>query len=86
VARRSGLSGHPLSLSRQRTRRSKPRITRYLNRELWQEVKLHIDIINHGNGSKQRPNALHIHVIAARKSATYHQANVEGWLQSGTSH
>ncbi|MFL9858623.1 tyrosine-type recombinase/integrase [Paraburkholderia madseniana] len=37
------LAGNPLSLSRQRTRRAKPRITRYLDRELWQEVKLHID-------------------------------------------
>ncbi|NYH14224.1 integrase [Paraburkholderia bryophila] len=37
------LAGNPLSLSRQRTHRTKPRITRYLDRELWQEVKLHID-------------------------------------------
>lgn len=37
------LAGNPLSLSRQRARRSKPRITRYLDRELWQEVKLYID-------------------------------------------
>ncbi|MFM0008051.1 integrase, partial [Paraburkholderia dipogonis] len=37
------LAGNPLSLSRQRARRSKPRITRYLDRELWQDVKLYID-------------------------------------------
>ncbi|WP_090811891.1 tyrosine-type recombinase/integrase [Paraburkholderia tuberum] len=37
------LAGNPLSLSRQRIRRSKPRITRYLDHELWHEVKLHID-------------------------------------------
>ncbi|SDI35949.1 tyrosine-type recombinase/integrase [Paraburkholderia phenazinium] len=37
------LAGNPLSLSRQRSRRAKPRITRYLDRELWNEVKLHID-------------------------------------------
>jgi hypothetical protein len=37
------LAGDPLSLSRQRARRSKPRITRYLDRELWQEVKQYID-------------------------------------------
>ncbi len=37
------LAGNPLSLSRQRARRTKPRITRYLDPELWQEVKLHID-------------------------------------------
>lgn len=40
------LAGNPLSLSRQRTHRSKPRITRYLDRELWQEVKLHIDSLS----------------------------------------
>jgi hypothetical protein len=37
------LAGNPLSLSRQRNRRTKPRITRDLDRELWQEVKLYID-------------------------------------------
>jgi site-specific recombinase XerD len=37
------LAGNPLSLSRQRARRAKPRITRYLDPELWQEVKLYID-------------------------------------------
>ena len=33
------LAGNPLSLSRQRVRRAKPRITRYLSTGLWQEVK-----------------------------------------------
>jgi integrase len=33
------LAGHPLALSRQRTRRVAPRITRYLEPGLWQEVK-----------------------------------------------
>lgn len=33
------LSGNPLSLSRQRARRDKPRVTRYLPPELWLEVK-----------------------------------------------
>ena len=37
------LAGNPLSLSRQRARRAKPRITRYLEEELWLEVKLTID-------------------------------------------
>jgi len=37
------LAGNPLSLSRQRARRAKPRITRYLEPDLWQEVKLYID-------------------------------------------
>jgi integrase/recombinase XerD len=33
------LAGNPLSLSRQRTRRVKPRVTRYLEPTLWAEVK-----------------------------------------------
>lgn len=37
------LAGNPLSLSRQRSRRQAPRITRYLERDLWQEVKVYID-------------------------------------------
>ena len=39
------LAGNPLSLSRQRTRKAKPRITRYLEDDLWTEVKLTIDIM-----------------------------------------
>ncbi|AEA66107.1 tyrosine-type recombinase/integrase [Burkholderia gladioli] len=37
------LAGNPLSLSRQRTRRVAPRVTRFLERDLWQEVKFYID-------------------------------------------
>ncbi|HYD62195.1 MAG TPA: tyrosine-type recombinase/integrase [Noviherbaspirillum sp.] len=37
------LAGNPLSLSRQRTRKVKPRVTRYLEEDLWTEVKLTID-------------------------------------------
>jgi integrase/recombinase XerD len=37
------LAGNPLSLSRQRQRKAKPRITRYLEPSLWAEVKQHID-------------------------------------------
>lgn len=33
------LAGNPLSLSRQRQRKAKPRITRFLDDKLWQEVK-----------------------------------------------
>ena len=33
------LAGNPLSLSRQRTRHAAPRITRYLEPSVWQEVK-----------------------------------------------
>jgi site-specific recombinase XerD len=36
------LAGNPLALSRQRTRRTAPRITRYLEPGLWQEVKDYI--------------------------------------------
>ncbi|SIT51590.1 Integrase family protein [Paraburkholderia piptadeniae] len=36
------LAGNPLALSRQRTRKAAPRITRYLEPGLWQEVKDHI--------------------------------------------
>jgi integrase len=37
------LAGNPLSLSRQRGRKAPPRITRYLDDDLWAEVKLTID-------------------------------------------
>ncbi|MFZ6742475.1 tyrosine-type recombinase/integrase [Undibacterium sp. JH2W] len=37
------LAGNPLSLSRQRSRKAKPRITRYLEDELWSEVKQSIE-------------------------------------------
>ena len=33
------LAGNPLSLSRQRQRRAKPQVTRFLDEEVWQEVK-----------------------------------------------
>lgn len=37
------LAGNPLSLSRQRQRKAKPRITRLLDEELWNEVKITIE-------------------------------------------
>ncbi|HEY4802929.1 MAG TPA: tyrosine-type recombinase/integrase [Paraburkholderia sp.] len=37
------LAGNPLSLSRQRARRAQPRITRYLERGLWDEVKAYVE-------------------------------------------
>lgn len=37
------LAGNPLSLSRQRNRKAKPRITRYIEDDLWIEVKRTID-------------------------------------------
>jgi integrase/recombinase XerD len=37
------LAGNPLSLSRQRARRAAPRITRYLERDLWNEVKAYVE-------------------------------------------
>ncbi|MEQ5842978.1 tyrosine-type recombinase/integrase [Paraburkholderia acidicola] len=39
------LAGNPLSLSRQRRRKAPPRITRYLEPELWQEVKTFIELM-----------------------------------------
>lgn len=39
------LAGNPLSLSRQRARKAKPRVTRYLDDEAWSEVKLAIDAL-----------------------------------------
>jgi site-specific recombinase XerD len=39
------LAGNPLSLSRQRARKAKPRVTRYLDDEAWIEVKLAIDAL-----------------------------------------
>lgn len=37
------LAGNPLSLSRNRQRKAKPRVTRYLDEDLWNEVKLTIE-------------------------------------------
>jgi integrase/recombinase XerD len=37
------LAGNPLSLSRERRRLQAPRVTRYLDDELWQEVKMTVD-------------------------------------------
>lgn len=37
------LAGNPLSLSRQRQRKAKPRITRFLDEDLWLEVKASIE-------------------------------------------
>ncbi len=37
------LAGNPLSLSRQRQRKAKPRITRFLDEDLWSEVKMTIE-------------------------------------------
>ena len=39
------LAGNPLSLSRQRQRKAKPRITRFLDEELWCEIKITIDTL-----------------------------------------
>lgn len=43
------LAGNPLSLSRQRARKSPPRITRYLEEDLWTEVKQTIDAMPKDN-------------------------------------
>jgi integrase/recombinase XerD len=39
------LAGNPLSLSRRRARKAKPRVTRYLEEDLWHEVKRTIDLM-----------------------------------------
>ena len=39
------LAGNPLALSRERRRRSAPRITRYLDEEMWQDVKISVDAL-----------------------------------------
>lgn len=43
------LAGNPLSLSRQRQRKAKPRITRFLDDALWQEVKASIEAMPREN-------------------------------------
>jgi integrase/recombinase XerD len=47
------LAGNPLSLSRQRARRTAPRITRFLERDLWQEVKVYIDSLPRETGRER---------------------------------
>lgn len=37
------LAGNPLALSRERRRRSAPRLTRYLDDDMWREVKMTVD-------------------------------------------
>lgn len=39
------LAGNPLALSRERQRRPVPRVTRYLDDEMWREVKLTVDAL-----------------------------------------
>jgi len=39
------LRGNPLALLRQRRRRISPRVTRYLDHDIWQEVKVTIDLM-----------------------------------------
>ena len=39
------LAGNPLSLSRERKRRAAPRITRYLDEDIWPEVKATVDAL-----------------------------------------
>ena len=46
------LAGNPLSLSRQRQRKAKPRITRYLEDEIWLEVKRTVEFLR-GNDERE---------------------------------
>jgi integrase/recombinase XerD len=47
------LANNPLSLSRQRARKSKPRVTRFLEDDLWQAVKTSIDAMPRGTVREQ---------------------------------
>ena len=47
------LAGNPLSLSRQRQRKAKPRITRFLDDELWLEVKATIETMPRDTGRER---------------------------------
>jgi site-specific recombinase XerD len=51
------LSGNPLALSRQRTRRIKARIVRFLDPGLWQEVKAYIKEMPQGEGRQRKHSA-----------------------------
>lgn len=46
LVRAGYLAGNPLALSRQRARKARPRITRYLDESLWTEVKTTIDSLS----------------------------------------
>jgi integrase/recombinase XerD len=47
------LAGNPLSLSRQRARKTKPRVTRFLEDDLWQAVKTSIDAMPRDTAREQ---------------------------------
>jgi integrase len=47
------LAGNPLSLSRQRARKAKPRVTRFLEDDLWQAVKISIDTMPRDTAREQ---------------------------------
>jgi integrase/recombinase XerD len=47
------LAGNPLSLSRQRARKAKPRVTRFLEDDLWQAVKTSIDAMSRDTAREQ---------------------------------
>jgi integrase/recombinase XerD len=53
------LAGNPLALSRQRARKAKPRITRYLEVDLWKEVKATIESMPLDN-SRDREHAFRV--------------------------
>jgi integrase/recombinase XerD len=47
------LAGNPLSLSRQRASKAKPRVTRFLEDDLWQAVKTSIDAMPRDTAREQ---------------------------------
>ena len=46
------LAGNPLSLSRQRARKARPRVTRYLDDDLWQAVKASVEAMPREHGAR----------------------------------
>ena len=51
------LAGNPLSLSRQRARKAKPRVTRYLEDDLWQALKHSVEAMPRDTAREQEHHA-----------------------------
>jgi site-specific recombinase XerD len=51
------LAGNPLSLSRQRARKTKPRVTRYLEDDLWQALKHSVEAMPRDTAREQEHHA-----------------------------
>ena len=51
------LAGNPLSLSRQRARKAKPRVTRYLENDLWQALRHTVEAMPRDTAREQEHHA-----------------------------